>query len=188
MRVVGQGIEKKVSQSMARKMFGRRKAWSKNKAVRINASRGGLAEEIVLDEAVCVQEPQDRSRNRRQEAHPDIEKRRRYFVGIVERAENKTLIRQPAFGTGRRDIRNQPLGVVWLVAMREPNDLLAVKGLLVHRQHDGIGDHIVDEIRAHCSGKADKAQLHRCGPPRGNSGAHPWYSLSTQRGYRFCQP
>ena len=37
------------------------------------------------------------------------------------------------------------------------DDFLAVEELLVHRHHEGIGNHIVDETSTHRSREADKA-------------------------------
>jgi hypothetical protein len=51
------------------------------------------------------------------------------------------------------------------------DDFLAVEGLLVCRQHEGISDHIVDETGTHRSREANEAHLNGSRPPRGNPSA-----------------
>ena len=61
--------------------------------------------------------------------------------------------------------------VVRLIAMRKMDDFFAVEGLLVYRQHEWIGDHIVDKTAAHRSWKADETYLYGSRSLRGNPGA-----------------
>src|ERR1019366_10213761 len=171
MRVIGQGVEKEIGQPVPGEMLGRRLPLRENKASWIDAALDGFAAKVVLDEFVRVQEPKHAPRDSHEKTHPDVEKLWRDLIGIVERAKDEALFRKSAFGARRRDVRDQPLGVVWLIAMRQMDDFLAVEGLPAPPQHEGIGDHIVDETGTHGSWKADEAHLHGSWSLRGNPGA-----------------
>jgi hypothetical protein len=58
-----------------------------------------------------------------------------------------------------------------LIAMWKMDNFFAVEGLLIHRQHEWIGDYIVDETGAHRSRKADETHLYGSRSLRGNPGA-----------------
>ena len=44
------------------------------------------------------------------------------------------------------------------------DDLLGEPGLLIHRHDEGVGDDVVDEVRAHAAGVAQVVDLHGCRP------------------------
>ena len=61
---------------------------------------------------------------------------------------------------------DRPPAVVGLIAIGQMDDLLAEKGLLVHRRDDGIGDDVIDEIGPHGARKAEEIDLDRGRPRR----------------------
>src|ERR1700730_18319995 len=171
MRVVGQGIEKEIGQPLAGEMLRGRQPRREHETVWIDAPRVGFVTKIVLDEIVCVQQPKHGSWDRGQETHPNAEKLRRDLVGVVERAKDEALLRETASGARQRGIRDQPMGVGRLMAMWKMDNFFAVEGLLIHRQHEWIGDHIVNEAGAHRSRKAGETHLYGSRSLRGNPGA-----------------
>ena len=56
-------------------------------------------------------------------------------------SKNEALFRKSTFCARGRDVRDQPLGIVWLIAERQVDDFLAIEGLPVRWKHEGIGDH-----------------------------------------------
>src|SRR2546421_11053179 len=109
----------------------------------------GLPSEIAHGAAVWLCQPKHAAFDMSEQPHPDGENLGRQLVGIVEAAEDKSLIRQPGFVAGRRAAGDRPRRIIWEIAVRQMDDLLLIGVMLLLRDDDHVGDDIIDIRRAH---------------------------------------
>src|SRR6516225_9165999 len=96
-----------------------------------------------------------------QESYPDAEHLRRDLPVVIEAAEHTAFLREPGFLSRWRPLGDVPLGIFDLIAIRQVNDLLRIKRLVVERQYRLVGDNVIDELGPRCTGKAEIARLDR---------------------------
>src|SRR5579863_9835026 len=97
MRVAWKRVQKQIGQPLSRHVFGWRQAWSKDKTLRVDAVRLGLAPKIDRGAGVIGEEPQDAVSHVVQESHPDVERLRPNFEIVVEAGVYKRLFGQSHF-------------------------------------------------------------------------------------------
>ena len=164
MGVVGQGVDDEVGERVPRQMIGQRDLRREHQAMGIDPARLRFPAQIRGREIIRLQQPQDAAFDLAENAHPDIEDRRRDLEAVVEAAQHERVVRQAGVAARRGLRRDRPLRIVDLVAVRQVDDGLGVERLLVERQHDPVGDDVVDEVGPHRSRIAEIAHLNRRRP------------------------
>src|SRR5215831_1603584 len=96
-----------------------------------------------------------------QESYPDAEHLGCDLPVVIEAAKHSAFLRKPGFLSRWRPLGDVPLGIVYLIAIRQVNDLLRIKRLVVERHYGLVGDDVIDELGAHRTGKAEIARLDR---------------------------
>src|SRR3974377_2425446 len=96
-----------------------------------------------------------------QESYPDAEHLGRDLRVVIEAAEHTHFLRKPGFLSRWGPLGDFPLGIVDLIAIRQVNDLLRIKRLVVERHYRLVGDNVIDELGPHRTGKAEIAPLDR---------------------------
>src|SRR5262245_52948948 len=96
-----------------------------------------------------------------QESYPDAEHLGRDLPVVIEAAEHTAFLRKSGFLSRWGPLGDVPLGIVDLIAIRQVNDLLRIKRLVVERHYRLVGDDVVDELGPHRTGKAEIARLDR---------------------------
>src|SRR5215472_4178105 len=96
-----------------------------------------------------------------QESHPDAEHLGRDHPVVIKAAEHTGFLRKPDFLSDWGPLGDVPLGIVDLIAIRQVNDLLRIKRLVVERRYDLVGDNVIDELGPHRTGEAEIARLDR---------------------------
>src|ERR1700730_14021169 len=84
--------------------------------------------------------------HRAQQSHPELEYVRRDLVRIVERAENKRVVRQSAFLARRPTRRDGTAIVIGEIAVWQPDHLLRIEPAVLIGNDGRIGKKIIDEI------------------------------------------
>src|ERR1700688_4765543 len=161
MRIAGQGVEKQIGMPVTSEMLCRRNDGSKHQPSGFVTALSGFEAQIVFDQIGGLEQPQNTAGYGAEQAHPDIENRRRYLVTVVETAEHQRTGRQSPILSRPGRARHLPLSVVDLVAAWKMNQSLREEWLLVLWDDKRIDDDVVDEIRPHGSGISEITHLHR---------------------------
>src|SRR5262249_47003179 len=130
-----------------------------------------LAAQIGYSSGADLPQPQNAVRRRFQKPHPKLKHCRRDLVGIIERAENKSTLRQSAFLARRRARRYRPAIVASEIAVRQPDYLLGEKLAMFLRHDGGVGNNVIDVVCAQRAGIAEIMHLDWRRAPRQNTKA-----------------
>ena len=162
MGVVRQRVHEQIGQLLARQMVRqRRHALCEYHPLGFDAARLCLASQISNGVLIDLRQPQHASLDACEQPHPHVEYHGRKLVAVVEAAKHEACFGQPFLRPRRNLRRNRLARVIGQIAVRQMNDLFAVIGLLVERQHQLVGDHIIHEVRAHGARIAEIARLDR---------------------------
>ena len=146
MRIVGQRIEKKIRQPMARQMVGKRQPVGEHEARRIDAARCGSRPQIGGRWAFARNShstlPAISARSRIQTSKTS----RRDLVAVVEAAEHEAFRGQACLARVRCPRGDGRVEIVDLVAVGKMDDLLGVERLPVDGSRTvAIGEDVVEE-------------------------------------------
>ena len=144
MGIVRQAVEEQVGQAKPRQVVGLRPVGCEEYARPRHALRLRCLANIVGKGRRALQQPQQAAVHLFQNAHPARKGIRRQLVGIVEVAEHKAVCRKSGFRAAGGGRQNAALAVVGLVAAGQGDDLLVIKALLIVRDHDAVGDDVID--------------------------------------------
>ena len=158
-------IEREIGQRQARQMHRACRPVRKDEPRRIDAARCRLAAEVFGHQIVVAMQPEHRTGRRSENAHPGIEQDRLDLVAVVEGRQHRAVFREsPVGATAGGGHRRVVAG--WQVAMRQPGGILDEEITVPGRQHDPVGNHIVDETGTAGAGETEEGRLHRRRSPR----------------------
>src|SRR5579862_2736861 len=100
-------------------MLGQRHERSEDQPLSVDASLRSFLLQIVLRRPVWCEQPQYTAVDLLEEPHPDREHRWRDLIAVVERAEDKALLRQANLGAGERFLARKPVAIGRHEAVRQ---------------------------------------------------------------------
>ncbi len=169
--IVRNVVEKQVSQAMPRQVIFQPHPRGKDQPIRVDAPHLRIPPQVANRGGVALQEPQHAALDLAQQPHPRIEHRRRDLVIVVERAEHKSGLGQPRLRPGWRILTDGPLRIIGLVRIRQVNNFLRVRGVLVFGDNEPVGKDVIDIVHAHRARIAEIIDLNRRRSKRQYSGA-----------------
>ena len=105
-----ESVQEQVGQTMPCQVLRQGHTRCKHQPFRRHSPGLRLPTQVGRRKTVAFQEPQHAPGNGLQQPHPHVEHLGRDLVAVVERAEDKPLLRQPAFGPRRRVRRRSRAG------------------------------------------------------------------------------
>src|SRR5581483_12157137 len=162
MSVVRQGIQKKICQLQARQVLRLSRCTSREyHSTRIDPVLFSLPQQIFRGGRHAVlSQPQHAALYTGQNTHPARKHVGREFVAVVEAAKHKPLRGQTDL-LARGAIGDHSCRVIRKIAVRQINDLLAVVGLMLYRNHRPITYQVIEVLRPSGSGIAQPGGLYR---------------------------